>query len=433
VSAQGQPLEGVRVLADPDVEVKTDREGRFDTEVVSERVSLMFALKGYRTELVNARGDKSPIRVVLQKTEEVRGHVRLESGARVSGVSVSLASGGSASITDERGEFAIPIAVDLRPDLSVSHLCEVKCERVADTEVNLIVVGSHLRLVVVDESGKHVPGAKLDYQVLVGGERIGGGLADANEEGRVSLLVPTGSSIEVSVIGGALESGPVRHELSRIAGVEDLRIIVKRSVAHGAIALTVRGDGGRPIKAVRVSPLKATDSERMQRVVWNEAVDGEGKVRLTEFPAGRHKLNVEGRSSDDWQLEFAVPLVLEVQVPSAGTAEAAIEFTKGGRLTVAFQDADGVLLTPLLVEVVNPDAGETLSRFAYQSENGWVDRANGPQVARLVPALRPGTYLVRCRERVAGQRFSPVAASRRVTITAGEITETTLVRGSIEE
>ena len=435
VKPDGLPLDGATVRAGEGAEILTNAEGRFEIPGARAVEFLTVHRDGYLKEGVRPGEGAGELRIVLQEALVVRGRARLRSGHGVPGITVTDGNRGVSVHTDEKGAYALVVARRLPQRITCGNFARVEEQRISDTELDFLIQDPAVTVSVVDEEGRPVVEAKVNYRMESGGREVGGGFFNSTSSAGIAVLVVRpATTVFLTVTRSGFHPGKGVVEAGEAAGGAECRVVLRRHAGFGSVRVELSaGEGKRPT-AVQVHAVD--ESGEVVGGLWRKRIEvgPDGIVDLGALPEGPLTLTLSDDSAEDWKNTFAVPGVLRVEVVRDAISECRHTFVDGGRAMVSFTDAGGAPLVPESIGIRDIDGKDTGVRFGFENRNGeWTDTPDQATPGWSAPPLPAGEYHVLVWE-AGGEDGRPKrGGSRKARITPGAVTPVVVRQGSFEE
>jgi hypothetical protein len=406
----GAPVAGARVsIRNSELHVTSGADGSWVIPAVRHGTQIFVAradgfAAGWTSRKLEGKERRDGVDITLQEGLTIAGRVVDGTGAPVSGAKISVATHDDILNTwaDDNGEFKLTGLGDGVHELAAFHGDRASEAYDVDagessTEVELVVIESTIRGVVVNDNGDPVPDADIravrdDIGALTGEH---GAVTDSAGRFVLGPLVVGGYEVRASYGGdGHHLRGP---KTSARIGQDDVRVVLPRRAS-------IRGrltKGGVAVSAFAVS----FEDEYPAYSDASVFARADGSFEIEDVLPGEHDLAFAGDS-------FARHVVSEVRVDAGEVVDlGAIEVGDGRRLRGRVFDGDGSPVAGATVQIgprlqlevgASPFAGLPFASELAAVSSAKTDAHGGFEVARVVDRHRWDEVVARADHPVGG-------------------------------
>jgi len=420
----GAPVAGARVsIRNSELHVTSGADGSWVMPAVRRGTHVFVAradgfAAGWTSRPLDGKKRRGGVDIALQAGLTIAGRVVDETGAPVPGAKIRYAipDGDAVSWADDNGEFKLTGLGDGVHELAAFH--GDRASEVVDVdagepskEVELVVVDSTIRGVVVDENGDPVPEADIWARRDDMGGMAGEDRAVTDSEGRFVLGPLAVGGYEIRALYGGRRHHLRGPKTSARIGQDDVRIVLPRRAS-------IRGrltKGGVAVSAFVV----AMEDEHPAYLDASVFARADGSFEIEDVLPGEHDLAFAGDS-------FARHVISRVRVDAGEVVDlGAIEVGDGRRLRGRVVGGDGVPVAGATVHIgprLQLDVGASLfAGLPFASElaavrNAKTDAHGWFEVARVVDRHRWDKVIARADHPVGGFSKSVVIPTTDVSL-----------------
>lgn len=323
----------------------------------------------------------------------ISGRVTFPDGTPVLGARVQASEAHESGETDSSGRFEIQGLAPGPIELWLVDGDLMKTVDAGSAGADFVLETHLVRILIQDEHGKRIPKASYSYKAkLEGREMAGSGTLD--KSGAITIAPEKGMHLIYSV--EAAEKAPQSGELTveGAPALHEIILVMKKPGAPGSVALHAVDDQGRALAKVTITLEDSAESPIEGFYGKKMGLDSEGRGILEGVPPGTWKMEVKGTAGPWDTTVFGLSVVKEVKVESGQAAPVDLLVKSGGWVRVTVKDADGTVLAPDAVRLMDEKGEYVGSSFYGRDGDDWSWPSKKPGSVTLDHPVPPGRYTV---------------------------------------